>query len=171
MLKNYLKIAVRNLLKHQGITAINILSLSIGMAACLVIFLFVTDELSFDSFHEKQQRIYRLCEVQSFEGTNTQQVALSMPGMGPTMTSEFQEIESFTRFWGLGERLLEVGDHSMLVENIAAVDSSFLEIFNYQLIHGNAGSVLNQPFDVVNSPVTGSLKFVLLETDLLIGLV
>ncbi len=138
-------------MKHKGITAINILSLSIGMAACLVIFLFVTDELSFDSFHEKKQQIYRLCEVQSFEGTNTQNVALSMPGMGPTMTAEFQEIEAYTRFWGLGERMMADGDHSILVENIAAVDSSFLEIFDYQLIHGDPGLVLDRPYDAVIS--------------------
>lgn len=151
MLRNYLKIAFRNLKKHKSITAINIFSLSIGMTACLIIFLFVTDELSFDSFHKKQPSIFRLCEVQSFEGTNTQKVALSMPGMGPTMTSEFQEIESYTRFWGLGERLLEFGDQKMLVENIAAVDSNFFEIFNYELIQGDPGSVLDQPFDAVIS--------------------
>jgi len=151
MLNNYLKITWRNLNKHKGISAINIFSLSIGMTACLIIFLFVTDELSFDAFHPKQQRIYRLCEVQSFEGTNVQKVALSMPGMGPTMTTEFQEIENFTRFWGLGERLLESSDKKILVDGIAGADSSFFEIFNYELIHGDPATVIDQPFDAVLS--------------------
>ena len=119
--------------------------------ACMIIFLFVTDELSFDAFHEKNHRIFRLCEVQSFEGTNTQKVALSMPGMGPTMTTEFQEIENFTRFWNLGERLLESGDSQILVDNVAGVDSSFFEIFDYELIHGDPATVIDQPFDAVLS--------------------
>lgn len=159
MLRNYLKIAWRNLQKHKGISAINIFSLSIGLTACLTIFLFVTDELSFDSFHQQEQRIYRLCEVQSFEGTNTQKVALSMPGMGPTMTEEFEEIESFTRFWNLGERLLEAGDSKVLVDDIAGVDSSFLEVFNYEMIYGDPSTVIDRPFDAVLSEGVAMMLF------------
>ena len=87
MLRNYLKSTMRNLVKYKAFSTINIFSLSIGIAACLVIFLFVKDERSFDGIH--QENVYRLCEVQSFPGTNTQKVALSMPGMGPTMIQEF----------------------------------------------------------------------------------
>lgn len=81
MLKNYLKVALRNSWKNKLITAINVLSLALGIAACLLIYLFIQDERSFDAFHEKGSQIYRLDEVQSFPGTNTQSVALSMPGI------------------------------------------------------------------------------------------
>jgi len=151
MLRNYLKIAWRNLKKHRSISAINIFSLSIGMAACMIIFLFVTDELSFDSFHLKKQHIFRLCEVQTFEGTNPQKVALTMPGMAPTMSAEFEEIENFTRFWNLGEQLIELDDKKILLEDVAGADSSFFEIFNYELIYGDPTSVIDNPFDVVLS--------------------
>jgi putative ABC transport system permease protein len=149
MLKNYLISAWRNLMKYKGFSTINILSLSIGMAACMVIFLFIKDELSFDAFHEKKDTIYRLCEVQSFPGTNTQNVALSMPGMGPTMTVEFPEIETFARYRSFGEQLIEVGDTKMMIEGVAGVDSSFFKIFDYQIIAGDENNLLNDLFDAV----------------------
>lgn len=149
MLKNYLISAWRNLMKYKGFSTINILSLSIGMAACMVIYLFIKDELSFDAFHEKKDTIYRLCEVQSFPGTNTQNVALSMPGMGPTMTEEFPEIETFARYRSFGEQLIEVGDTKIMIEGVAGVDSSFLKIFDYQIIAGDENNLLNNLFDAV----------------------
>ncbi|MEP5613077.1 MAG: ABC transporter permease [Cyclobacteriaceae bacterium] len=151
MLKNYLKSAWRNFMKYKTFSAINIFSLTIGMAACMVIFLFVKDERSFDAFHEKKDQIYRLCEVQSFPGTNTQNVALSMPGMGPTMIADFPEIESFTRFWNWGDQLLELGDKRITIENVVGADSTFFEIFDYPLLIGEASEVIDAPLDAVIS--------------------
>jgi putative ABC transport system permease protein len=159
MLNNYLKSAWRNLMKHKGFSTINILSLSIGMAACMVIFLFIKDELSFDSFHSKKDSIYRLCEVQSFPGTNTQNVALSMPGMGPTMTDEFPEIETFTRYRNFGEQLIEVGDHKMMIEGVSSADSTFLKIFDFPLISGDVNTALNQPYNAIVSEETAQKLF------------
>ena len=74
MVKNHLKIALRNLARYRVYSFINILSLAVGMAACLLIFLFITNERSFDAFHTKKERIYRLNEIQSFEGITPQQI-------------------------------------------------------------------------------------------------
>src|SRR3979490_1306979 len=96
MLKNYLVIAWRNLSKHKLYSAINIVGLAVGMAACIVIFLFVYYERSFDNMHSKN--IYRLNEVQKFPGmVSSQKVALSMFPMGPTLKNDFPEIKNFTR--------------------------------------------------------------------------
>src|SRR5882724_10456487 len=96
MLKNYFKIAFRNLMKNKTFSFINIVGLATGMAACIVIMLFVFYEKSFDKFHTKN--IYRLNEVQKFEGmVASQKVALSMFPMGPTLKNEFPEIKNFTR--------------------------------------------------------------------------
>ena len=96
MIKNYFKIAFRNLWKNKAFSAINIFGLAIGMAACIVIMLFVFYEKSFDGMHAKN--IYRLDEVQKFEGmVQPQNVALSMYPMGPTLTADFPEIKNFTR--------------------------------------------------------------------------
>lgn len=151
MFRNYWISAWRNLMKYKSFSVINIFSLTIGMVACMVIFLFVKDERSFDAFHEKRDKIYRLCEVQSFPGTNTQNVALSMPGMGPTMAAEFPEIEAFTRFWGFGEQLLELDDKKITIDQVVAADTNFFEIFDYQLLLGEKGEVIDQPLNAVLS--------------------
>jgi hypothetical protein len=84
MIKNYLKIAWRNIWKNKVFSAINIIGLSVGMAACIVIMLFVSYEKSFDNFHTKN--IYKLDEVQKFPGmVSSQKVGLSMFPMGPTL--------------------------------------------------------------------------------------
>ena len=96
MIKNYFKTAWRNLLKNKIFSAINIVGLAIGMAACIIVALFVSYEKNFDGIHTKN--IYRLDEVQKFEGmVQPQNVALSMYPMGPTLTADFPEIKNFTR--------------------------------------------------------------------------
>ncbi len=96
MLRNYFKTAWRNLWKNKVNSIINVTGLAIGMAACIVILLFVFYENSFDRFHTKN--IYRLNEVQKFPGmVASQKVALSMFPMGPTLQQEFPEIHNFCR--------------------------------------------------------------------------
>ena len=83
MLKNYLKIALRNLLKHKGYSLINILGLAIGLACCMLIILFVRQELSYDSFHEKAEQIHRLKHIYSFVGAPiAPQMGAEVAGMG-----------------------------------------------------------------------------------------
>ena len=149
MLKNYLKSTIRNLVKYKSFSSINIFSLTVGLAACMVIFLFIRDEKSFDAFHQKN--VYRLCEVQSSPGTNTQKVALSMPGMGPTMTERFPEIEKYTRFWGWGSQLVEIGEKNLMVDRVVGVDSTFFDIFDFKLSQGQTGKVITGPDDAVIS--------------------
>jgi putative ABC transport system permease protein len=88
MFKNYFAIALRNIRKGPLYAFINIFSLAIGLASCIVIYLFIKDEKSFDAFHSKSNVIYRLDEVQNFPGTNEQKVALSMGGMGPFLQND-----------------------------------------------------------------------------------
>src|ERR1700712_698008 len=97
MIKNYFKIAWRNIWKNKVFSAINIIGLSVGMAAFMIIMLFVAYEKSFDNFHTRN--IYRLNEVQTIGDAagNKQKVALSMFPMGPTIRQEFPEIKNFTR--------------------------------------------------------------------------
>lgn len=149
MLKNFIKIASRNLLKQKLFSTINILSLAFGMAACLLIFLFIKDERSFDQFHQKKNQIFRLNEVQSFTGTNTQNVALSMPGMAPALEKDYPEVKNYSRFWNRGKRLFEWDNNQLVIKKTVAVDSSFLEIFDFQMIEGNPSEVLDDPYSIV----------------------
>ncbi|MEM1135209.1 MAG: ABC transporter permease [Bacteroidota bacterium] len=145
MFKNYLLIALRNFRRHKLYTVINIFSLAIGIAACIVIYLFIADEQSFDQFHSKKSQIFRLDEVQSFTGTNVQKVALSMPGMGPNLIEDFPEIENYTRYWMRGKNNIQQEERQFVVERVAYVDSTFLQIFDYKLIAGDQLTALNEP--------------------------
>ena len=113
MFQNYLKIALRNLFRNKLYTGINILGLSIGMVVCLLIFLFVNHEISYDRFHSNSENIYRLNEVQTFGNVSPQKVALSMCLMGETMQADFPEVEKFTRFFGFNKSLYKAGPKEM----------------------------------------------------------
>lgn len=141
----YLKLAFRFLRKSPLQSLINIFSLAFGVAACLLIFLFINEERGFDGFHTKKDQIYRINEIQSFAGTNTQHVALSMPGMGYHMHKDYPEVLDFTRFIPRGKVLFEREDTRLTVENMAIVDSSFLDVFDFPLIAGDKNTVLDKP--------------------------
>lgn len=158
MLKNYYAIALRNIRQNPLYAFINIFSLAIGLAACLVIYLFITDERSFDTFHAKNDVIYRLNEVQKFPGTNEQKVALSMPAMGPAIQKDFPEVKSFVRFWIRGQQLLVKDETKILIENIFAADSNFFDLFDFELLHGDVNSCLDQPKTILLTERT-ALKF------------
>lgn len=148
MLKNYFAIAWRAIRQKPLYSFINIFSLSVGLAACLVIYLFVQDEQSFDAFHEKNARIYRLDEVQNFPGTNEQKVALSMPGMAPAIGREFPEVVTYTRFQNRNKLLITKGETRMLVQNVAHVDSTYLDIFDFLLLAGDRATALDAPYSM-----------------------
>jgi putative ABC transport system permease protein len=158
MIKNYALIALRNIRQSPLYAFINIFSLAIGLAACMVIYLFIRDERSFDSFHAKKTSIYRLDEVQNFTGTNVQKVALSMPGMGPSLQKEYPEVENYTRFMCRPKQLLVKEEKRFLLPFIATVDSTFLEIFDFKLIQGDRKTALDEPYMILLTEET-ALKF------------
>jgi putative ABC transport system permease protein len=148
MFRNYLKLTIRNLWKNKVFSGINIFGLSMGITVCILILLFVQYERSFDSFNTKN--IYRLDEVQSFSGmVNPQKVALSMFPMGPTLKNEFPEIKSYARFFPYDDASLKYKDNKVFFKHIFWADSTFLKIFDYQLLKGNANNVLSEPNSVV----------------------
>ena len=159
MIRNYLKIALRNLTQHKVYSFINVFSLAIGITTCLVIFLFITDELSFDNFHQQKEQIYRLDEVQSFPGMSPQKVALSMPGMGPNLLNEMPEVTDFTRFWVRGDLLYRRGDTQLVIERTAVVDSTFLEIFDFELLQGDPLTALDDPNSIILTEATARKLF------------
>jgi putative ABC transport system permease protein len=143
MFKNYFKTAWRNLWKNRTYSAINIVGLAIGMAACIIIMLFVFYEKSFDKQHTKN--IYRLDEVQKFPGmVAPQKVALSMFPMGPTLKSEFPQVRQFTRVNMFDKPPLVYKDKKVTLSNAFWVDSTFFDIFQFELLAGNKQTVLQK---------------------------
>lgn len=159
MLKNYLLIALRNIRQSPLYAFINIFSLAIGLASCLVIYMFISDERGFDAFHTKREQIYRLDEVQNFPGTNLQKVALSMPGMGPAIVNEFPEVVNYARFMCRPKQLVVKEEKKFLLSNIATVDSTFLEVFDFEVIAGDRTTALDEPYSMMITEETAGKFF------------
>ncbi|HVX50332.1 MAG TPA: ABC transporter permease, partial [Chitinophagaceae bacterium] len=158
MFKNYFKTAWRNLWKNRAYTAINIIGLSVGMAACIIIMLFVTYEKSFDNFHTKN--IYRLNEVQKFPGmVASQKVGLSMFPMGPTMKNEFPEILNYSRIHWMFNYPIKNNDKTVFFPAMFYVDSTFLQMFNFKLLRGNRADVLQKPNSIVLTEASAEKLF------------
>ncbi len=149
MLKNYFTLALRNLWKRRGFSAINILGLSVGMTACFLIFLYVHFELSYDSFHRKADRIYRVvCDIK----TPSETIMADGPAWPvlPNMKSRFPEIESAVRTVRTS-LLVRTGDIKFQEENSLFADPAFFQIFDFPLLKGDPATVLKDPFSVVFS--------------------
>jgi putative ABC transport system permease protein len=148
MFKNYFTIAWRNLSKHKLYSGINIVGLAIGMAACIVITLFVYYEKSFDQMHKKN--IYRLNEVQKFPGmVASQKVALSMFPMGPTLKQDFPQVLNFTRINWDDNYQMTFGEKRIYLPHIYFVDTAFLAMFDFPLLKGNRQDALLKPNSAV----------------------
>ncbi len=148
MLKNYLKIAFRNLWKRKGFSAINIIGLAIGLATCLLIMLFVLDELSYDRFNKKADRIYRVDGDIKFGG-NHFILAVAPDPMGPTLKKDFPQVEQYVRFRSNGGFVVKKGNENVQENNVVYADSTLFDIFTLPMVDGNAATALRQPNTVV----------------------
>lgn len=158
MIKNYFKIAWRNIWKNRVFSAINILGLAVGMAAFIIIMLFISYEKSFDNFHTKN--IYRLNEVQTIGSQGaTQKVALSMFPMGPALKQEFPEVKNFTRINWVEKYQFTYNNKRVFLPEIFFVDSTFLKIFDFKLIRGNRETALLKPHTGIITESTAKKLF------------
>ncbi len=149
MLKNYLKIALRNLLRHKGYSFINIAGLAVGITCCLLILLFVQDELSYDRYHEKADRIYRLVVENEAEGRVFQN-ALSSAPMVPALLRDYPEIESAARFYPVDASVLvSHGDKRFYEARFFYADAAAFEVFTFPFIKGDPQTALSAPNTVV----------------------
>ena len=153
-MKNYLKIAFRNLLRNKVYSFINIAGLAIGMAACITIFVYVRHEYSYDSFNKKADRIYRLTFAVNIEG-RTLKVPVSPATLGPFLTSHLSQIEHTVRLYGndltssWGNPVLKYGDKVLNANRFLLVDSTFLDVFSFKMLQGDPKTALDAPFSVV----------------------
>ncbi|MEN6310986.1 MAG: ABC transporter permease [Acidobacteriota bacterium] len=148
MLKNYLKIAVRNLRKHKGYSFINISGLAVGMACALFILLWVQDELSFDRFHANAETLYRL-EQESDTGQGKFRHS-SMPyALGPILKAEIPEIQQATRIAEQPSLLVRCGEKTFFEENVAAVDPQIFQMFTFPLVQGDPATALSRPGSLI----------------------
>ncbi len=149
MIKNYLKITFRNLANHKFYTFLNILGLSIGIASCLLILLYVFNEMTYDTFHTKADRIYRVglngkIADQEIFTTNT------APVMAFTAVQEFPEVENATRVYAhWNEWVVRYGETVITEEKVYFADSTFFDVFSFKLLEGDPQTALDEPHTLV----------------------
>ena len=151
MIKNYFKIAWRQLVKNKLVSTINITGLSLGLTAVLLAFVFIQDERSFDTFHEKSERIFRVNKwVKENNGDLTK--TAETPGlMAPTLDADFPEVELATHVapW-FDEVLMSYEDQHTFVKNFVFADSNFFQVFDFQMIKGDDPSrILSTPGQMI----------------------
>ncbi|MGO4294137.1 ABC transporter permease [Chitinophaga sp. RAB17] len=150
MFRNYFKIAIRHLQRHKFITVINISGLAVGMACCILIVLYVSDELSFDRFHHNADNIYRIttATTRADAGTTEYDAGTQFP-LGPNLKKDISSIKETVRVMGPGKTLYTVGDKKIWEENTGFADAAFFQLFNFPLLEGNPATVLKDPYSIV----------------------
>jgi len=149
MFRNYLKTAMRSFSRQKGYVMINMIGLAVGIAASLLIFIFVQYHLNFDNFHEKGDRIQRVLLDGKIGGQEVL-AAYTAPVIGPTMKQEFPEVEKVSRMNVWGKSLLRL-DERHYEEFVCGVDSTFFSIFSIPFVEGDPEKALAEPYSVVFS--------------------
>ncbi|MEQ9415853.1 MAG: ABC transporter permease, partial [Cyclobacteriaceae bacterium] len=155
MIKSYLKSAFRNFVKHKSFTFLNVIGLSLGIAACMLILQYVKYEKSYDTFHSKAENIYRVQYNDWQSGKLRFECAAAVPAVGPALKNNFPEVLRFTRLYPVsGVIAYESPDRgliSFLEEKMQITDSSVFDVFDFELIQGNKKEVLSGPGKTVIS--------------------
>jgi putative ABC transport system permease protein len=164
MIKNYLKVAFRSLIKQKAYSAINILGLSIGIASCLLIVLFVNDEFSYDKFHEKADRIYKFTLERIYPNHSTN-YAVVPHSFGSVIPKDFPEVEAVTRVQGpFGNTIVNYknGKGELIQfeeQHMMAAEKNFFQTFSIKLRKGDPARVLSNNTDIVISESTARRYF------------
>ena len=151
MLKNYFTIALRNLTKHKFFSIINIFGLTVGITSCLLIFIYVSDEVCYDQFHVNAKNIYRVGLHGKIAGQEVFTSNSSLP-VGPAMTAEIPGVEAMTRVNPIarGSGVLFKNEEKIFTERfVHYADSNFFKFFSFKLIEGDKETALNEPNSVV----------------------
>src|SRR6476619_4834321 len=148
MLKNYFITAWRNLVKHKTFSAINIAGLSIGIAVCFIIMLYVQDELSYDRFNKKSGRIVRVVFQANINGGKINESNV-MPQVAQAMKADYPEVEDATRLRQYGTPKVTYQDKVFKDDEFAFVDPNFFNVFTLPFVEGDSRTALAQPHTVV----------------------
>ena len=159
MIKNYFKTAWRNLARSKVFSTINIVGLSIGLACCLLMFLFIQNELSYDKYNVHGKNIYRL--TSEAEGPNgITSLAVSPAPWAPTMKKDYAEIRNYTRLLKAEKTDIgQPGQQHFYEPDLLYADSTFLDVFSVQLEKGDRNTALKQPNSIILTSETARKYF------------
>ncbi len=148
MFKNYLKVTLRSLRRQGGYTALNIIGLSVGIASSLFILLYVFYETSFDDYHTKSDRIYRISS-QITEPDNSFKWAVTQLPLGHMLKQEYAEVEQYVRFIPNGRTRLEKEQINYFEENVYYADSTVFDVFDFEFTAGDKETALDKPNAII----------------------
>ena len=149
MLRNYLIIGFRNLFRNKSTTIIHVFGLGLGLAAFLLINQYTIFERSYDEMHTQDQKLVRLTTDNIVNGQIQVRDAMSFAPSGKVITDEFAEVLNYSTSHKFSPLVIRKGDQIIEEDGVLAVDSNFLELFNYELISGDRRSILNEPFQLL----------------------
>jgi len=148
MLQHYVRIAIRNLAKQKGLTFINVSGLSLGLACFCLILLFAVSEFSYDQWHEKAARIYRLDEVVTRDdGSQAGDDGVGMPA-APALRRDFPDVEDAVRVSSSAQKLMK-GNNGVMQLSMGFADPDFFKVFSFPMISGNGEQALKDPHSIV----------------------
>lgn len=158
MVKNYLTVAIRNILKHKFFSAINIVGLAIGLTACLLIGLYITDELSYDKFHRDVSTMYRVGLIGKIAGQEINTATTCSP-MAGALVEEVPGVDAATRIRERKNMIFRFDEKSFMEDDVFMVDSNFFQFFSFPLIEGDPATVLMEPNTLVITEATAKKYF------------
>ena len=158
MLKNLIKTAFRHILKHPGYSFLNVLGLTLGITSALFLLIYVSDEVSYDSYHEKADRIYRVSSKITETDDSFTWIVAQIP-FGPQVAQDYPEVEAYVRFINMARGLYKYEDKEYVEEDFFYADSVLFDIFTYKVIRGDARSALLEPNKIVLTETVAARYF------------
>ncbi|MFD3001716.1 ABC transporter permease [Pontibacter toksunensis] len=158
MLKNYFLIFFRNMARNKMYAAINVIGLAIGIASCILIYLFVQHELSYDRYFSKHDRIYRVVNDLIVED-EVEKASITHAALAPTLAADYPEIEATTRMLNRNKQVLRQDNMAITIDNVFWVDSNYFQLFDYQLLEGDPKTALMEPNTMVITEQVASRFF------------
>ncbi|MXV14856.1 ABC transporter permease [Hufsiella ginkgonis] len=162
MLKNYIKIAFRNLVKNSTFSVINIVGLTAGTLCCLYILIYVKDQYSYDQHHAKAGSIFRITSLLASKGDTGNPMGTTSPPVGPALKRDFPEVEQYTRMVippGVKKHLFSYRDKSFYETEGVFADSTFFQLFDYHFVYGNSAAAIHDPYSIVLTRKTAEKLF------------
>jgi putative ABC transport system permease protein len=157
MLRNYFITAYRNLLRNKIFSVINVFGLVIAMAVCMMIAEYVVFEKSFDKFHTHYKNLYRMVNVRHYL-THVDESAGCVVALGPTLKETFPEVKNFTRCYK-SERSFTVNNNPVKFRSVFSVDSTFLDLFSFDILAGASKGILKKPNTAVLTQSSARVLF------------
>lgn len=160
MVRNYLKIALRSLKRNGVFTLINMLGLVIGIAFSCMLYVYVSHELSYDRFHRKSDRIFRIITIDERDPEKVRRYGETTAPLGPALVSGYPEVKETIRLYRfVGQVLFKIGGENFQERNWYATDPNFFEVFDFKFVSGDKMTALEKPFSVVLTESTAKKYF------------